>query len=252
MSQNSSREEVAKILGEPTGFDISDTASKLRRNLLLVSVVILILILGDIQAGPDLSVFGVKLIGLTPFKLMVGLATVLTYNLVHYLWYCYELYSEWAVRLTGTKLSFVTGGRMGSVSADYPNNPKQSTLYHWWLQQARTMPRYEELIEKVQTAILLFDGHVEELQRADGTSAGTVSASIQSMKATMEQVRHSLASTESVIASARIPESLSRFDNRFKLLLKSQNLRVLIIEVVVPIVLAVISIGFLFWFFLKN
>jgi hypothetical protein len=246
------QEEISKVLGAPVGFDISETASKLRRNLLLVSVVVIILILGEIQPGADVSIFGVKLIGVTPFKLMVGLSVLLGYNLIHYLWYCYELYSEWAVRITGTRLAFVTGGKYGSVGADYPDDPKQSTLYTWWHQQARAMTAYSHLLERVDESIREFSARTDELQEVDRTAAGTVTMSIQGMKNTLEEVRQSLASVESVISDARVPESLRRFDSRFKLLLKSQNLRIVWVEVGMPVILSVIAAFYLSKFFMAS
>lgn len=252
VSQNQDREKIAEVLGAPVGFDISDTASKLRRNLMLISLVVVILIMGEIQPGADVSLFGIKLTGVTPFKLMVGLSVLLGYNLIHYVWYCYELYSEWALRLTGTRLAFVTGGSYGRVGADYPNDPKQSTLYTWWLQQSRSIVAYNELLQRVDKSIEDFTAHTDELQVSDRTAAGTISVSIQGMKATLEQLRGSLASVESVISDVRIPESLGRFDNRFRLLLKSQNLRLVLVEVGMPIVLALTAIFYLCRFFMTS
>ncbi|WP_122313307.1 hypothetical protein [Pseudomonas coronafaciens] len=251
-NQRPTVEQIAKVLGEPVGFDISETASKLRRNLLLISVVVIILIVGGIQAGADISLFGIKLTGVTPKKLMIGLAVVLTYHLIHYLWYCYELYSEWTLRLTGTRLSFVTGAMFGLEGADYPNNPRQSTPYTWWLQESRSMLAYEDLLRQVEAGVRGLDTHVEELQKKDMTSAGTVSLSMQNLKNTLEQVRNSLEATESVITNTRIPASLHRFDNRFRLLLKSQNMRVLLVEIGMPIFIALAAAAYLVRFFCLN
>jgi hypothetical protein len=252
LRQHPTREEIAKVLGEPVGFDISETAAKLRRNLMLVSMLVMVLIVGEISAGSDFSIFGVKLVGVTPSKLMVGLSIVLAYTLLHFLWYCYELYSEWSIRITGTKLAFVTGAKLGATGADYPDNPRQSTLYSWWLQEARSMKAYEDLLSRVDESIRRFDSHTEQLQRIDMTAAGTVSQSIQGMKNTLEQVRSSLASTENTITNTRIPESLERFDNRFRLLLNSQNMRSAFVEIGVPVVLSLGAATCLIWFFLKH
>ncbi|CAI3787469.1 hypothetical protein AHFPHNDE_01133 [Pseudomonas sp. MM227] len=250
--QAKSNDEIAKVLGSPVGFDISETASKLRRNLLLVSVVVIALIVGDVQPGSEVSVFGIKLTGLTSYKIMVGLWVLLAYNLIHYLWYCYELYSEWALRITGTRLAFVTGGKYGKLGADYPDDPRQSTLYTWWLQQSTSMVSYNELLYRVDNSIQNFSKHTDRLQALDMTTAGTVSTSIQGMRDTLEQARNCLASVEAVLTDARVPESLQRFDNRFKMLLKSQNLRLVLVEVAMPIGLALIAAFYLFRFFMAD
>lgn len=252
MRQHPTRQQISKVLGEPVGFDISETARKLRRNLILVSMIVLILIVGEIEAGTDFSVLGVKLTGVTPFKLMVGLSIVLVYTFIHFLWYCYEHYCEWSIRVTGTKLTFLTGGKRGSVGADYPDDPKQSTLYAWWLQESQSMTAYADLVGLVEKSIQHFSEHTAQLQQKDMSSAESVSASIQNMKNTMEQLRHSLAATESVVTNTRIPESLARFDQRFRLLLKSQNMRTLFLEVAIPIILSIAAVGYLLRFFIQN
>lgn len=252
MRQHPTREEIAKVLGEPVGFDISEAASKLRRNLLLVSILVMVLILGQIEAGSDFSLFGVKLTGVTPFKLMVGLSIILAYTFFHFVWYCYEIYSEWSLRITGTKLIFITGARLGATGADYPDDPKQSTLYTWWMQETRSMRAYSELLSRVDESISQFSSHVEQLQQRDMTMAGSVSQSIQGMKNTLEQIRHSLASTEAIVTNTRIPESLARFDRRFRLLLKSQNMRTVIVEIGIPVLLSMAAAGCLFRFFMLQ
>lgn len=249
MSQHPTREEISRVLGEPVGFDISEAASKLRRNLILVSVVVLVLVLGEIEAGSDFSILGVKLTGVTPFKLMVGLSIVLAYTFVHFIWYCYELYSAWAIRVTGTKLAFVTGGKLGATGADYPDDPKQSTLYTWWIQESQSIPAYSDLVDRVDESIRQFSDHVEQLELRDKTSAGSVSSSIQGMVRTLEKVKGALESSKSVLTNTRMPESLSRFDERFRLLLKSQNLRVLVVEVGLPILLSLAAAYYLLRFF---
>ncbi|KEY88738.1 hypothetical protein PC358_06295 [Pseudomonas capeferrum] len=215
-------------------------------------MVVLVLIVGEIEAGSDFSILGVKLTGVTPFKLMVGLSIVLIYSLIHFIWYCYELYSEWSVRVTGTKLAFVTGAKLGATGADYPDDPKQSTLYTWWIQEARSMTAYSDLLNRVGESVQQFSVHVEQLQQRDMTVGGSVSSSIQGMNNTLEQIRRSLDSTESTITNTRVPESLARFDRRFSLLLKSQNLRMLVVEVGIPIILSLAAGCYLVSFFFQH
>ena len=251
MNRHPTREEIAKVLGEPVGFDLSETAAKLRRNLMLVSMLIMVLIIGEISAGRDFSLFGVTLSGVTPFKLMVGLSIVLSYTFIHFLWYCYELYSEWSIRLTGTKLVFVTGAKLGATGADYPDDPKQSTLYSWWMQEARSMKTYDELLGRVEESIYSFKTQVEQIKGIETSPESSICRNIEGMKNTLELVRRSLEATEMTITNTRIPESLERFDNRFRLLLKSQNMRSAFVEIGVPVVLALGATACLVKFFLK-
>ena len=114
------------------------------------------------------------------------------------------------------------------------------------------MKAYEELLSRVDESILRFDSHIEQLQQVDRTPGGSVSQSIQGMKNTLEQIKNSLESTVSIITNTRIPESLERFDNRFRLLLKSQNMRLAFVEIGVPVVLSLGAAVCLFCFFLKQ
>ncbi|ANI02887.1 hypothetical protein A210_09715 [Pseudomonas putida SJTE-1] len=113
------------------------------------------------------------------------------------------------------------------------------------------MTSYSDLVKRVDESIHEFNAHIDQLEKRDMTSAGSVTASIQGMKHTLEQVRGALSSTESVITNTRIPESLARFDRRFSLLLKSQNLRTLVVEVGLPILLSLAAACYLVRFFIQ-
>lgn len=47
---------LQKSMGEPVGFDISEAATKIKRNLILVSSVVLVLIFGGVEAAPGVSI----------------------------------------------------------------------------------------------------------------------------------------------------------------------------------------------------
>lgn len=244
---------LRKSMGEPIGFDISEAAAKIKRNLILISSVVLVLIFGGVEAAPGVSIFGVSLTGVTSTKLMIGLSIVLLYSLSHYLWYCYELYSEWAIRLTGAKLGFVTSGAFGADGMDYPSDPKQSTLYNWWCHQSQGLMDYKSVIGKIDDQVAEINLRIDEIFKMEnqGSNGAMASQSIMQLKGILDQVKSSMVVTESVLTHARIPVSLARFDRRFGLLLKSQNLRVFLVEITLPISLAAFSAASLVRFFLR-
>ncbi|WP_307393373.1 hypothetical protein [Pseudomonas cedrina] len=96
------------------------------------------------------------------------------------------------------------------------------------------MGAYRELLVKVEDGLRSLNGHIDELEAKDMSTAGTVSRSIQEVKSSLDQIQRSVESSEGVILSTRIPVSLERFDNRFRLLLKSQNIRIVLIEIGLP------------------
>lgn len=242
---------LQKAMGEPVGFDISEAAAKIKRNLLLIASVVLILIFGGVEASSQVSIFGVSLTGVTSVKLMIGLSVVLVYSFAHYLWYCFELYSEWAVRLTGAKLGFVTAGTFGANGVDYPSDPKQSTLYNWWRQQSASLIDYKEIALRVDEQVAKINARIDEVVAKENPSTNGAMAhqAIVDLKKTMDQVNSSIAATETFLGQARIPVSLARFDRRFELLLKSQNMRVFVIEIAFPIALAAFAGASLVKFF---
>ena len=63
----------------------------------------------------------------------------------------------------------------------------------------------------------------------------TAMNSINKMSKEVNMVKVSLEKTNTTLNSKRIPASLERFDNRFHFFLSSQNLRWLIIELLLPI-----------------
>lgn len=253
MTEAEKIDALQRSMGQPIGFDISEAATKIKRNLILVSSVALVLIFGGVEAAPGVSIFGVSLTGVTSTKLMVGLSIVLFYTLAHYLWYCYELYSEWVIRLTGAKLGFVTGGGVGAEGMDYPSDPKQSTLYNWWLGRSRALIDCKEVASKVDVQVAQINLRIDDIVNNENPSANGAMAhqAIMLLNSTLEQVNSSILSTEAVLMQVRIPVSLARFDRRFGLLLKSQNLRIILIEIAFPIALAAFSGASLAKFFVS-
>ncbi|WP_394561816.1 hypothetical protein [Aquipseudomonas alcaligenes] len=223
---------LKKALGEPVGFEISDVALKVKRNVMLVSLVVIVLILGEIKAADKISIFGVSLVGVTPAKLMLGLSVVLIYSLAHYLWYCTDFWGEWSLRVTGVR---VAKGlvHLGDDSVEELADPKQSTLYTWWLSRAENISAYSDLAEMIDTAI---DEAVSHLGKG-GDPAGIefIASKFSDVRMVL---RRDLVTFKGAVESNVIPMSLERFDRRFIFLLRSQNLRVLLADIILPIVLA--------------
>ena len=114
------------------------------------------------------------------------------------------------------------------------------------------MGAYRDLLVKVDDGLRNLNGHIDELERKDMSVAGAVSRSIQEVKSSLDQIQRSVESSEGVIMSTRIPVSLERFDNRFRLLLKSQNIRIVLIEIGLPLAVSAFSIVYLIRFFFNQ
>ena len=254
MDKENKEKALQKVMGEPVGFDISEPATKIKRNLILVSIVIIVLLWGGVEAKPDVSIFGVSLTGVTSIKMMLGLSALLIYSLVHYLWYCYELYGEWVIRITGVSVGFITGGTFSGDGMDYPSNPKQSTLYNWWRERSRDLPDYRKTANKIEESFEDIKSKIESIRESAGLRYNVDSArdAVQHLQGVIGQLAGEISHANQLLDAARIPVSLERFDRRFRLLLKSQNARVLVVEILFPVLLAVLSAGSIIHFFMKQ
>ena len=104
-------DEVEKALGEPVFPAFSDYVRKLRANLVFVSFISISLIFGDLEIDPTSSILGLKFKNLSSDSLMYGLLILNGYMLVHFLWCSVDTFQEWSIRVTGTRLSFITTAR---------------------------------------------------------------------------------------------------------------------------------------------
>lgn len=244
MGQLTPEQCLEKIMGEPVGFATTEQAEKLKRNLMLVSFVILVMVFGGINPSDSVTIFSLKLGGLTSHKIMIGTLIILTYTYVHYLSVCYEVWGEWVVRVTGARVAYVTGIAEDRPGMDYPSNPRHSTFYTWWKREAARFPiHYKQQLELAEEAKIILnelapkDGDDQWLARSNMNRVADISGRLIQMTSTFE-------STKNLLMDPRITLSLKRFDLRYELLIRAQNLRVFIFELVVPIALGGASLYF--------
>lgn len=134
--KKSNSEKVEKALGEPIAAGFDDYTKKLRNNLFLISVVGIALTLGNLELAAGSSFLGLRFHGLTNSTVVTTLFIINFYMLIHFLWCGYDSILAWWVRITGTRLAFVTTGKLAAEDADYPSDPNQSSLYYWWKDEA--------------------------------------------------------------------------------------------------------------------
>jgi len=238
------RKAVAEALGKPIAAGLDDEAKKVRRNLLAVSFICLCVSFLGVSISADSTFVGIKLINLKPSHIRIALGSLAAYFLFHFIWQAWESYGEWCLRLTGTRLAFTTGSTWGNEACDYPNDPKQSTLYNWWLNQSKIFQDSDDAcgfsdikktIQELNSSItnnsvvgINFD---KELKLAFAQLIGKLNSIESNNKKMLE-----------VIESHRISVSLKKFDERYKLMLESQNLRWLFVDVGLPIILGFIAL----------
>lgn len=216
-------------MGEPVFIEFSENTFKIRKNLLIASAASLAVVIADLNIHPDSSFLGLKFHNLTDTVLTGGLIVVTFYLLLHFIWSAFDSLLEWWLRLTGTRVAFITVARAGSEHGDHPDDPRQSTFYNWWLDQARQMDNFSGKISQIES----------QLSNMDTLPFPQVLSSIRELGTQLDAHRK-------VFESKRIMVSLSRFDKWFEFFLRSQNLRWLIIEFLFPLILAGYALLLLF------
>lgn len=226
---------VEKVLGKPVSGDLPDNALIVRRNLLVFGFISVVIVLGGIRLDPGSSVLGFKFIGVSDNLVQKALLATNIYLLAHFAWYSIEGFLEWRLRVTGTKLAFLTGARFGSEHADYPDDPRQSTLYTWWLDNARRIGNFRVTADEISGKIDALKEEVNSIKREENNpNLHGISNLFNETKNVIEKLRGQIETTEKVLLSERISCSLRRFDGWFRLFLKIQNLRWLLIDILMP------------------
>jgi hypothetical protein len=230
-------EAVEKVLGEPAFSELPENAWKVRTNLILAAVISIAVVFGDLHIEPDSQILGLKFKGLTDRVLTNGLIAVVAYLFVHFLWASMDSLLEWRLRITGTRVAFVTTARLASEHGDYPNDPRQSSLYNWWKDEARRIGNLTRHFPEIDAKIVEWETKLRA-QFTDGPDAMNIVNATANLSGVREQIaklgREVKEASES-IDSARIPASLERFDNWYALFLRSQNLRWLVIDFLAPV-----------------
>lgn len=231
---------VSKVLGEPVSIQFPDNVWKIRTNLILTSLIAIAVVFGDLHIEADSTVMGLKFKGISDTVLSNGLVVIIAYLLVHFLWAAMDSFLEWRLRITGTRVAFVTTGRFSSEHCDYPSDPRQSTLYHWWLEQSKGLGSFTERMQQIDITLECWQSRMrsEFTESPDAMNIANATTSIGQVREQINRFHQAVTSAGKLIESPRIPESLARFDGWFEFFLRSQNLRWLVIEFLAPILAA--------------
>jgi hypothetical protein len=240
--------KIQKILGEPVFCEFSDKTWRFRTNLIVVSVISLVVVLADLHIESGSSVFGLKFAGLTDNVVRSGLFWISIYLLAHFLWGAFDNFLEWRLRITGTRVAYVTTGMFASEHADYPSDPRQSTLYNWWRSQASSIGNIGKKMSDIEHELNEWIRKLREKYNSGADAMNIVNAcnSIGETQRMITELKNSIKEAGETIEAKRIPASLQRFDGWFELFLRSQNLRWFLVELLFPVALA-LSALWLLW-----
>lgn len=229
--------KAQKALGEPLMPEFTDYMRRVRTLLIVVSLISIAVVIGGLAIDPASSVLGVKFKGLSDELIRKGLLIANAYLLIHFLWGGFDSWLEWGVRLTGSRVAFVTTGKFASEHCDYPSDPRQSTLYNWWKDDASGISSLTEPLETTKQKLAEWEKRVEESILNNNPNLMSVVQSFREVQTNINDVKKKIENVEKTLTAVRIPASLERFDNRFKLMLRSQNIRWLVLELALPLLL---------------
>ena len=235
-------DNIEAVLGKPVMLETTENGQKIRRNLLITSLIAIFMTIGDIHINSSPTIFGLQFTGLTDRVFSWGLVSTTIYLFIHFLWYSIDGYLEWATRLTGTHQAFYSNGPSENQDADYSIDPRQSTIYNWWRKQRTDIDSMALMYQKLMANL---DASAQMIQAMshDGNEAILANGqTIAELKHVGNRCQASLDRIERILNNPRLNASIQRFDNRFKLFLNSQNLRWLLIESSLPLASGMLSI----------
>ncbi len=233
---------VEKVLKEPVAAQFSEQAWKVRTNLFIASFIAMVMGVAKIRIAADSTFLGLKFMGLTDSVIRFTLAAVIVYLLIHFLWTAWDSFLEWRLRITGTRSAFRTGSFYEPDHVDHPVDPRQSTLYNWWTQQHHAIARVGEVVEELQAKLKAWENDINAIRQGKSdpysTNLNNVIGGLSQIHVQYADLARAIKANTEAITDDRIPTSLKRFDDWFRLFLKSQNLRWLLIEFCAPVAIA--------------
>lgn len=242
-SKSEDWEKVEKVLGEPIFDDFPENTLRIRRNLLIVSFLTLAYKLNDLSISADSSLLGVKFDGLTNDVVEQTLFWLILYHLIHFAWNSVVHLQHWRLRITGTRLSYTTAGMMTSEDGDYPDDPRQSTLYGWWSRQARKIGAIGREAESLKEKVLAWEKRFEKLSSPSETAnLSTTLQTLSEINRNAVNLVRKVESVDKILSSCRIPVSLERFNTWFKLFQFNQIIKWFLIELFIPLALGIVAI----------
>ncbi|WP_323151423.1 hypothetical protein [Pseudomonas glycinae] len=245
---------ISKVLGEAIGFDISDPALKVKNLLLGLSIVLLAMVVGGVSVGKTVSFLGISLEGITGNKMVIGLVIAVCWVTIHHSWYSVEAIKEWRIRLTGQRVAYQTGaGMFGSPHDEAPINPKHASLYNWWREQKSSVASTADAVAKFEEELVGVQEKVDVFLKTSSSNEPPANiGELMNLLRSIGMLNENLTKNLEFMSSLRIESSLYRFDEWFWRLITVQNIRVVLIEILFPLVLGISALTAGGWYLHCN
>lgn len=228
---------MEQTLGEPVLADYPEEFRRTKRNLLAVAVVVVFLTLSG-STVENIQTMGLKVHGLSESWMFAAVLSVLVYLFIQFIWQFSNYLMQSRIRLTGPVKKVLQAVYFGGDVSDSAVDPRQSTLYYWWLSELKvheklSPERLEEAMVKVQALVDSADfSQLDELRE--------VAPHLQSEA---KQLRECLQQSSRIFKEARVPVSLKRFDKWFFCFHWSQQWRMYLLDFLLPISIGLAAIS---------
>lgn len=210
-------EIIKKNLENPVFTNLDVLLDKSRVKLISFSLLGLFIYNYDIDIEKGLSFLGISIKDITVSDISLMLIIVLGYLLVNFIWMSWNRLIEWNIRRTGTESKLIKAPKtLAGDEFDYPNNDCQSSLYYYWLKKEREILDLEKKFNNIEIN-----------------------------SSNCRDINENLKSLTKLLSNPRFKASLDKFDEAFWQKIKSENARWIVFDFLLPILICILSIGFL-------
>ena len=210
------------LLQKPNIEPLDTNTQRIRRNLIIASMVGIILTIGSASFSTPNGFSGFKFENLNIYHVYLFLLAALVYFLSHFLWASSDHLKENKLKLTGIKIPKATVASCAASATFEPNtnDERQSTLFSWWKGHRQQSEHFKTIVESIEK-------NIEKSQFEPAINC--IKQRIEDMNSKTEYIEY----------------ALLRFENGFWKHQRSQILRWFLLDIGVPCLLAFISITLL-------
>lgn len=210
-----------KVLLKPHIEPLDTNSQRIRRNLIVASIIAYVFSIASTGVNVDGSSFaGIKFSNLEPGYIKLLLVLSLIYFLLHFIWALFDHIKENTLRLTGVVIPMVEKGAFfGDTNDLHPNTDQKrfSTILSWWWREKGKKDSHEQLLAEIKNSIDK-NKHEEALSRIQND---------------LDRIQH---------RSSYVEEALVRFEKGFWSYQRSQLLRWMVLDFSVPVIMGVTAI----------
>ena len=217
--------EFDKVLMKPNIEPMDSNTQRVRRNLIVTSVIAFFFLIGSSGIDSKSSSFaGIKFIDLQMESIQVLIFLALLYFMIHFVWASIDHLSENRLRLTGVAIPMVRGAATyASAHTLEPNTgeSRQSTMYSWWKTQMNLSDEYQNLLKGLKENI----------------NNGKHEPAINGISTRIDELEHK---------ASYINEALLRYELGFWHYQRSQLIRWFLLDFGLPCIIGISTLVFMF------